>query len=164
MLSETEEFVPSRVLSTLFQRDRIFGRDRSEPLCSKDNKHHSTKCKPVQQLAAGVMERVNAKAGTLPEADPRWPTSGLDLSHHPERSRRWISVFTIWRRMMNSPTGMTTPSYSVPVPPEQFGLHFVAAEVDDFCCFTFGGVPASGYAVKYHVRHIPFVASRRKSS
>ena len=29
---------------------------RSERLCSKDNKHHSTKCKPVQQLAAGVME------------------------------------------------------------------------------------------------------------
>jgi hypothetical protein len=27
MLSETEEFVPSRVLLTLFQRDRIFGRD-----------------------------------------------------------------------------------------------------------------------------------------
>jgi hypothetical protein len=29
VLSETEEFVPSRVLLTLFQRDRIFGRDRS---------------------------------------------------------------------------------------------------------------------------------------
>jgi len=29
---------------------------RSEWLCSEDNKHHSTKCKPVQQLAAGVME------------------------------------------------------------------------------------------------------------
>jgi hypothetical protein len=27
VLSETEEFVPSRVLLTLFQRDRIFGRD-----------------------------------------------------------------------------------------------------------------------------------------
>jgi integrase len=42
---------------------------RSERLCSKDNKHHSTKCKPVQQKAAGVMERVNANAGTLPDAD-----------------------------------------------------------------------------------------------
>jgi hypothetical protein len=29
---------------------------RSERLCSEDNQHHSTKCKPVQQLAAGVME------------------------------------------------------------------------------------------------------------
>jgi hypothetical protein len=28
VLSETEEFVPSRVLLTLFQRVRIFGRDR----------------------------------------------------------------------------------------------------------------------------------------
>jgi len=42
---------------------------RSERLCSKDNKHHSTKCKPVQQLAAQVMERVNALAGTTPDAD-----------------------------------------------------------------------------------------------
>jgi len=30
VLSETEEFVPSRVLLTLFQRDRIFGRDTAE--------------------------------------------------------------------------------------------------------------------------------------
>jgi integrase len=42
---------------------------RSERLCSKDNKHHSTKCKPVQQLAAGVMERVNARSGNAPDAD-----------------------------------------------------------------------------------------------
>lgn len=42
---------------------------RSERLCSKDNKHHSTKCKPVQQLAAGVMERVNARSGNVPDAD-----------------------------------------------------------------------------------------------
>lgn len=37
---------------------------RSERLCAKDNKHHSTKCKPVQQKAAAVMERINALAGT----------------------------------------------------------------------------------------------------
>jgi hypothetical protein len=34
VLSETEEFVPSRVLLTLFQRDRIFGRDRSADYAS----------------------------------------------------------------------------------------------------------------------------------
>lgn len=42
---------------------------RSERLCSKDNKHHSKKCKPVQTLAAGVMGRVNSVAGTMPDAD-----------------------------------------------------------------------------------------------
>jgi integrase len=42
---------------------------RSERLCSKDNKHHSTKCKPVQQLAAHVMEGVNAMTVSLPDAD-----------------------------------------------------------------------------------------------
>jgi integrase len=42
---------------------------RSERLCTKDNKHHSTTCRAVKTLAAGVMERVNASAGTVPEAD-----------------------------------------------------------------------------------------------
>jgi integrase len=42
---------------------------RSERLCSKDNKHHSTKCKPVQQKAADVMERINALTGAAPEAE-----------------------------------------------------------------------------------------------
>ena len=39
VLSETEEFVPSRVLLTLFQRDRIFGRDNSSPevFCAPEN-------------------------------------------------------------------------------------------------------------------------------
>ena len=44
---------------------------RSERLCTKDNKHHSTKCKPVQTLAAVVMARVNSTSGTLPNADVR---------------------------------------------------------------------------------------------
>jgi integrase len=42
---------------------------RSERLCTKDNKHHSTTCKPVKQLAADVMERVNSIQGTTPESD-----------------------------------------------------------------------------------------------
>jgi integrase len=54
---------------------------RSERLCSKDNKHHSTKCKPVQQLAAQIMERVNAMSGTLSDADLKiadfWDTTYL---------------------------------------------------------------------------------------
>src|ERR1035437_212613 len=62
---------------------------RSERLCSKDNKHHSTKCKPVQQLAAGVMERVSANAGTLAEADIKmadfWTTAYLP---HIERNTK----------------------------------------------------------------------------
>src|SRR5579864_7507431 len=66
---------------------------RSERLCSKDNKHHSTKCKPVQQLAAGVMERVNANAGTLTEADTKisdfWTTVYLP---HIERNTKALTL------------------------------------------------------------------------
>jgi integrase len=66
---------------------------RSERLCSKDNKHPSTKCKPVQQLAAGVMERVNANAGTLPEADIKiadfWTTVYLP---HIERNTKASTI------------------------------------------------------------------------
>jgi len=42
---------------------------RSERLCTKDNKHHSVTCKPVKTLAANVMERVNSTQGTMPESD-----------------------------------------------------------------------------------------------
>jgi integrase len=42
---------------------------RSERLCTKDNKHHSVTCKAVKTLAAQVMERVNATQGTTPESD-----------------------------------------------------------------------------------------------
>jgi integrase len=36
---------------------------RSERLCAKDNKHHSTTCKAVQQKAAEVMQRINSASG-----------------------------------------------------------------------------------------------------
>jgi len=36
---------------------------RSERLCTKDNKHHSTTCKAVQQKAAEVMQRINSASG-----------------------------------------------------------------------------------------------------
>jgi integrase len=44
---------------------------RSKRLCTKDDKHHSTTCKPVQQKAAEEMQRVNAMSGKLPEQDTR---------------------------------------------------------------------------------------------
>src|ERR1044071_2231235 len=49
------------------------------------------------------------------------------------RRRRWMSVPTIWRLTMNSPTrATTTPSTSLLAQLEQIGLHALAAEVDDF--------------------------------
>ncbi len=42
---------------------------RSERLCAKDNKHHSVTCMPVKQLAAQVMDRINALAGKTSNAD-----------------------------------------------------------------------------------------------
>jgi hypothetical protein len=62
---------------------------RSERLCFKDNRHHSTTCKPVQTLASGVMERGNALAGTLSDADTKiadfWETVYLP---HLERNMK----------------------------------------------------------------------------
>jgi integrase len=44
-------------------------RQKSTRLCAKDNKHYSAKCKPVQQLAAQFMQRVNALGGNMPQQD-----------------------------------------------------------------------------------------------
>ena len=57
----------------------------------------------------------------------RWISAAI------RRRRRWMSVLTIWRLTMNSPTrATTTPSNSLPAQLEQIGLHAVAGEVDDF--------------------------------
>ena len=53
---------------------------RSERLCGKDTKHHSTKCKPVQTLAAVVMERVNSASDTPLNADSKIAIAELALT------------------------------------------------------------------------------------
>lgn len=45
------------------------GVQKSERLCPKDSEHSSVTCKAVQQIAASVMSRVNAEAGTVPQTD-----------------------------------------------------------------------------------------------
>ena len=40
---------------------------KSVRLCSKDDKHHSTTCKAVQEKAADVMKRVNSTSGAISE-------------------------------------------------------------------------------------------------
>jgi integrase len=42
---------------------------RSKRLCTKDNKHHSTTCKAVKQLAATEMEKVNSESGVAQHGD-----------------------------------------------------------------------------------------------
>ena len=44
---------------------------KSERLCSKDNKHHSTTCKAVQEQAADVMKRLNSASGAISEPDEK---------------------------------------------------------------------------------------------
>src|SRR6266446_2208799 len=67
-------------------------------------------------------------AGAIaPRRCRRWISAGI------RRLRHWMSVPTIWRLTMNSPTRTTTtPSNSLPAQLEQIGLHAVAAEADDF--------------------------------
>jgi len=40
---------------------------RSQRLCAKDNRHHSTTCKPVQQLAVQVMQKINTQTSYAQE-------------------------------------------------------------------------------------------------
>jgi hypothetical protein len=42
---------------------------RSERLCTTDNEHHSVTCRPVKQLAVQVMDRINALASVITNAD-----------------------------------------------------------------------------------------------
>ncbi len=79
---------------------------RSERLCPKDNRHHSRKCKPVQTLAATVMEGVNALAGTMPDADVTivdfWEQTYLP---HIERSTKASTIHgykAIWRQHLSA--------------------------------------------------------------
>jgi len=78
---------------------------RSKRLCAKDNKHHSTKCKPVQQKAAEVMEQINALAGTAPEAEITianfWEQTYLP---HVERNTKASTIHgykAIWRQHLS---------------------------------------------------------------
>jgi integrase len=79
---------------------------RSERLCTKDNKHHSVTCKPVKQLAAGVMERVNALAGVTSNADVSvtefWET--IYLPHVEKRTKpSTLSGYkAIWRQNLSA--------------------------------------------------------------
>jgi len=79
---------------------------RSERLCTKDNKHHSVTCKPVKQLAANVMERVNSTQGTMPESDMTvsdfWETVYLP---HIERNTKASTIHgykQIWKHNLSS--------------------------------------------------------------
>jgi len=76
---------------------------RSERLHSKDNRHHSTKCKPVQQLAAQVMELINATSGMAPDSDIKiadfWESTYLP---HLERNTK-ASTFHGYRKLWDNP-------------------------------------------------------------
>jgi integrase len=79
---------------------------RSERLCTKDQKHHSTTCKPVKQLAADVMERVNSIQGTTSESDMSvsdfWETVYLP---HIEKNTKASTIHgykQIWKHNLSS--------------------------------------------------------------
>jgi integrase len=79
---------------------------RSERLCSKDNRHHSTKCKPVQQLAAQVMERINALAGVSTNADISitefWETVYLPHVEKTTKASTLHGYKAIWRQHLSA--------------------------------------------------------------
>jgi hypothetical protein len=82
----------------------------------------------TENFLRGPLQSLFCCAGTI--ARPRcrrWISAGIP------RRKRWMSVHTIWRLTMNSPTRTTTtPSNSMPAQLEQLGLHALAGEIDDF--------------------------------
>jgi integrase len=91
-------------------------KQRSTRLCAKDNRHHSTKCRPVQTIAAQVMQQVNALSGNAPEADTRiadfWEETYLP---HLERTKKASTLHgyrKIWEHHLNAAfAGLTLREY-----------------------------------------------------
>lgn len=89
---------------------------RSERLCSKDNKHHSTTCKPVKQLAAGVMERINVMSGSEPQADLTvadfWEQTYLPHVEKTTKASTLHGYKAIWRQhLLNALAGFNLRDY-----------------------------------------------------
>lgn len=78
---------------------------RSERLCTKDNKHHSTTCKAVQQKAADVLRKVNSASGADNEPDIK-VTTFWELTYLPHivktRKASTIDGYTkIWQQHLS---------------------------------------------------------------
>lgn len=84
------------------------GKQRNEFLAEKDDRHHSKTCKPVKDLAAKAMSRVNAEVGEgslTPKAAEFWESVYLP---HCERSLRPSTVHSykdLWERFLKAHLG-----------------------------------------------------------
>lgn len=78
---------------------------RSERLCSKDNKHFSTTCKAVQQKAADVMSRVNSASGAVSESDTKitefWETIYLPHFERTTKASTTHGYRKIWEQHLS---------------------------------------------------------------
>jgi integrase len=86
------------------------GKQRNEFLAEKDDKHHSKTCKPVKDLSAKAMSRVNAnsaESALSPLASEFWLSVYLP---HCERSLRPSTVHSykdLWERFLKQHLGST---------------------------------------------------------
>ena len=78
---------------------------RSERLCSKDNKHHSTTCKAVQQKAADVMRKINSSSGASNEPDIKvtafWEQTYLPHIEKTKKAATLDGYTKIWRQHLS---------------------------------------------------------------
>jgi hypothetical protein len=78
---------------------------RSERLCAKDNKHHSMKCKPVQQKTAEVMEQnQRSRRESAGSGDDGLRLPGTTYLPHVERNTKASTIHgykAIWRQHLS---------------------------------------------------------------
>lgn len=79
---------------------------RSKRLCTKDNKHHSVTCKPVKQLAATEMEKVNSESGVTQQGDVSvtdfWDTIYLPQIEKTRKPSTLSGYKAIWRQHLSA--------------------------------------------------------------
>jgi integrase len=79
---------------------------RSKRLCTKDNKHHSTTCKAVKQLAATEMEKVNSESGVTQHGDTSvtdfWDTIYLPHVEKTTKPSTLSGYRAIWRQNLSA--------------------------------------------------------------
>jgi len=105
-----------RYWTTELRKAKAVRVQKSERLCAKDDRHHSAKSKPVQMLAAQVMQRVNALSGQPPKQEMTvvefWETTFLPFIEKTKKASTIHGYKKLWKTHLCSAfVGLTLKAY-----------------------------------------------------
>jgi integrase len=105
-----------RYWSTELRKGKAVRVQKSERLCPKDEKYHSAKSKPVQMLAAQVMQRVNALSGQPPKQEVTvgefWDTTFFPFIEKTKKASTINGYKKLWKTHLSSAfVGLTLKAY-----------------------------------------------------